>query len=147
MKFQATLQLHGKTATGLEVPADVVTALGSSKRPAVQVTINGYTYRSTIGPRNGSYMLPVSAEHRTAARIVAGDKITVEVVIDNEPREVNVPTDFTEALNNNMAAKTAFDKMSYSHQLQHVLAIDGAKTPATRQRRIDKAIEMLAGGN
>ena len=62
MRFRATIKLGGKTATGIQVPAEIVESLGSSKRPAVRVTINGYTYRSTVASWAGSLMLPVSAE-------------------------------------------------------------------------------------
>src|SRR2546430_12207801 len=67
MKFRATIELAGKTATGIEVPATVVAKLGSSKKPAVRVTIKGYTYRSTIATMAGRFMLPISAEVREAA--------------------------------------------------------------------------------
>ena len=73
MKFRATVELGGKTATGVEVPAQVVVALGSSKKPAVRVTINGYIYRSTMASMGGRFMLPVSAEVRQAAGVAAGD--------------------------------------------------------------------------
>ena len=74
MKFNSVVLLGGKTATGIEVPEEVVSGLGSSKRPAVSVTINGYTYRSTIAPYNGKYMLPISAENRAGAKVAAGDE-------------------------------------------------------------------------
>ena len=91
MKFNSTVELGGKTATGYEVPEEVVTGLGGGKRPKVRVTINGYTYRSSIAPMGGKFMLPISAENRAGAGVQAGDQIEVEVEIDNEPREVNVP--------------------------------------------------------
>jgi hypothetical protein len=146
MRFRATLELQGKTATGLVVPPEVVEALGASKRPAVNVTINGYTYRSTIAPRGGRYLLPVSAEVRANAAIAAGDEVDVEVTLDTAPREVTVPDDFAAALDNDALARQAFDGMAYSHRLRHVLAIEGAKTPETRARRIAKAVEMLREG-
>ena len=42
MNFRATLVLHGKTATGIEVPDEIVTALGAGKRPPVRVSIGDY---------------------------------------------------------------------------------------------------------
>src|SRR5258708_9279530 len=60
MKFRGELQLSGKTATGIEVPEDIVTRLGGGKRPAVRVTLGGYTYRTTIAPMGGSYWIGVS---------------------------------------------------------------------------------------
>lgn len=145
MKFRAVLQLGGKTATGIQVPAEVVAALGSSKKPAVKVTINGYTYRSSVASMGGVFMLPVSAENRQGAGVAAGDEVEVELELDTAPREVNVPTDFAESLEQDTVAKQAFEKLSYSHKLQHVLAIEQAKTAETRQRRIEKALSTLRG--
>jgi hypothetical protein len=147
MKVRATLQLHGKTATGFEIPADVVESLGSSKRPAVTVTINGHTYRSSIASMGGVYMLGVSAENRVAAGITAGDLVELDIEPDTAPRVVAVPADFAAALDNVAAARTTFDALSYSHRLRHVLAIDDAKTPETRQRRIAKIVSTLTPGS
>ncbi len=146
MKFHSRIELGGKTATGLEVPAEVVESLGSSKKPAVSVTINGYTYRSTIASMSGRYMLPVSAENRAGAKVAAGDEVEVEVELDTAPREVTMPPDFAAALDRDAEAKQFFEKLAYSHKLRHVLAINEAKTPETRQRRIEGAIKMLHEG-
>ncbi len=146
MRFHSVLLLEGKTATGIEVPAEVLTGLGSSKRPAVSVTIKGYTYRSTIASMGGKYMLPVSAEHRAGIGIAAGDEVDVDLELDTAPREVTVPPDFAEALDQEAEAKRFFEGLSYSNQLRHVLAIDQAKTAETRQRRIEKAVSMLREG-
>src|SRR5690348_17158594 len=98
MKFHAILQSHGKTATGIEVPEEVVAILGAGKRPPVRVTINGHTYRSTIAVMGGVYMLGVSAENRLGAGVAAGDELEVDLELDAAPREVSVPPDFAEAL-------------------------------------------------
>jgi hypothetical protein len=143
MKFRTTIELGGKTATGMQVPAAVVDALGAGKRPAVSVTINSYTYRSTVAPMGGVFMLPVSAEVRAAAGVKAGDEVEVEILLDSAPREVVVPADFQAALDANPQAKSAFERLSYSNKRQHTLAIEGAKSDDTRQRRIEKAIATL----
>src|SRR4051812_8895261 len=113
MKFRSTVELGGKTATGIEVPDEVVDALESGKRPAVTVTINGHTYRSTVARMGGRYLLPVSAEQRANCAVAAGDEVDVEVVLDTAPRVVEVPSDFAEALAAAPKAKKAFDAMSY----------------------------------
>lgn len=146
MKFRATIQLGGKTATGIEVPADVVNSLGAGKRPAVSVTINGYTYRSTVAPMGGTFMLPVSAEVREAAGVAAGDEVEVDVELDTAPREVTVPQDFSEALDQDAGARRFFDGLSYSNKRRIVLSIEDAKTPETRQKRIAKAVTSLHEG-
>jgi len=142
MRFHTTLLQTGPTATGMEVPDEVVEALGAGKRPPVLVTINGYTYRNTIAVMGGAYMVGVSAEHRAGAGISGGDEIAVDI----EPRVVTVPADFAEALDRDPGARRFFDGLSYSVRQWHVLSIEGAKTAETRQRRIEKSVAMLHEG-
>jgi hypothetical protein len=147
MRFRASIQLGGKTATGIEVPPEVVASLGSSKRPAVRVTINDYTYRSTVAPLGGKFMLPVSAEVREHAGVAAGDAVDVDIEPDTEPREVTVPPDFTAALDDDADARRYFDGLSYSNKRRFVMGIEEAKSAETRQRRIAKAIGTLRAGH
>ena len=147
MRFRATVELGGKPATGIRVPAEVVASLGPSKRPAVRVAINGHTYRSTVAPLGGAHMLPVSAEIRERAGVAAGDEVEVDIELDTEPREVTVPPDFAAALDRDADAKRSFDGLSYSNKRRYVLSIEEAKTEETRQRRIAKAIDTLRAGH
>jgi hypothetical protein len=146
MRFRASIELAGKTATGFEVPAAVVAKLGSSKKPAVRVTIKGYTYRSTVATMGGRFMLPVSAEVRAAAGVAANDKVDVDVELDTAPREVTVPADFSRALTREPAAKRFFAGLSFSNKQRIVISIEAAKTPETRERRITKAVASLREG-
>lgn len=148
MRFRTTLESNGKTATGLEVPPEVVDALASGKKPAVTVTLNGgYSYRSTVAVMGGRYLLPVSGDHRTAAGLAAGDVLDVELVLDTAPREVAVPDDLAQAIATDAAAQGYFDGLSYSNRRRLVLAVEGAKADDTRRRRIAKTVEQLAAGN
>ncbi|MDI9951170.1 YdeI/OmpD-associated family protein [Rhodococcus sp. IEGM 1305] len=146
MRFRTTIELGGKTATGFRIPENVVADLGSGKRPAVRVTIGGHTYRTTVAPMGGVFMIPLSAENRAGAGAAAGDEVDVDVELDTEPRVVTVPPDFAEALDRQPDARKAFDALSYSNQRRHVLSIEGAKTDETRQRRIGKAVDALRQG-
>jgi hypothetical protein len=149
MEFTAEVLQTGKTTTGLVVPDEVVDELGGGKRPKVTVTINGKTYRSSVASMGGRYLVGVSAEHRALTGVRGGDVVEVTLELDTAPREVAVPADFAAALEVVPEAKAVFARQSYSHQRAHVDAINGAKAPQTRQRRIDKAVEMLkaqAGG-
>jgi hypothetical protein len=147
MRFRARLELAGKTATGMHVPAEVVDALGAGKRPPVRATINGYTYRSTVAVYGGEFLLGVSDEVRNAAGVRAGDELDVDLELDTEPREVDVPPDLAAALRADPTAQGAFDALSYSNKRRHVLSVDGAKSAETRQRRIAKAVEELGGAS
>jgi hypothetical protein len=142
MRYTTTVELGGKSATGLEVPAAVLEALGSGKRPAVSVTIGDYTYRTTVGSMGGRAMVPLSAEHRTAAGVAAGDEVEVELALDTAPRTVEVPTDLAAVLAAE-GLRERFDALAFSHRKEHVRAVTDAKTETTRQRRIGKVVEML----
>jgi hypothetical protein len=143
MRFRATVELNGKTATGIEVPAEVVDALGKGKRPAVTATINGFSYRTSVAAMGGRFLMPVSAQVRQDAGVAAGDVVDVDLEPDEAPRTVTVPDDLAAALAGDPAAGAAFARLSYSHQQRHVLAVESAKAPETRQRRIAKAVADL----
>lgn len=138
--------LAGKTATGVEVPAKVVESLGSTRRPLVKVTINGYTYRNAIASMGGKYMLGISAENREGARVKAGDTIEVDVELDTEKREVEVPPELTRALAKDAAAKRYFESLSYSRKIALTAPIANGKTVETRERNLAKALQALRSG-
>jgi hypothetical protein len=146
MTFRTTVLLGGKTATGLQVPDEVVEALGVGRRPAVKVTIAGYAYRTTVAARGGIYLVPLSAENRTAANVKAGDEVDVDIEIDNEPREVTLPEDLATALSTDGEAMQRFEKLAFTHQNEYVRWIESAKRPETRQRRVSEAVTMLHQG-
>jgi hypothetical protein len=146
MRFRTTVLQGDKTATGIRVPDEIVEALGSGKRPAVKITINGFTYRSTVAVMGGDYMVGVSAENRAGAGVRGGDVVDVDIELDTAPREVTVPADFAAALDAEPNARRTFDGLSYSNKSWHVLQITGAKTDETRQRRIAKSLDALREG-
>ena len=146
MRFRATVEQSGKTATGVPVPETVVKALDGGKRPPVRVTINGYTYRSSIAPMDGRFMIGVSAENRAKAKVAGGDVVDVDVELDTEPREVDVPKDLATALKKDAKARKTFEALSFSNRRWHVESIEGAKTDETRQRRIAKSVAALREG-
>ena len=146
MKFRTTILQGGKTATGIRVPDEVMAALASGKKPPVRVTINGHTYRSTVATIEGQPMVGVSADNRAAAAVAGGDEVDVDIVLDTAPREVEVPAELAAALASDPVAKAFFDSLSNSHKSWHTLAISGAKSDETRQRRLDKSMQMLREG-
>ncbi len=147
VRFATTLSLENKSATGIHVPAAAVEALGGGRRPAVVATVNGYTYRSTVmGYDPADPLMPFSAEHRAASGLRAGDAIEVELVLDTAPREVEVPDDLAAALAADPVAKAFFEGLSNSSKRVHTLSVEGAKTPETRARRVEKAVALLREG-
>src|SRR4051794_11356968 len=98
MRFRTTVHLAGKTATGLPIPDEVVESLGAGKRVPVVITLGTYSYRTTVMPMDGRFFVPLSAEHRNAAGLTAGDELEVGIDIDDQPRQVVVPEDLAVAL-------------------------------------------------
>jgi hypothetical protein len=146
MRFRTTIVQSGKNTTGIQVPDEVVEALGSGKRPAVTVTVNGHGYRSTVASMGGVFMVSLSAEHRAGAGVGGGDEVEVDLELDSAPREVTVPPELVAALDAEPAARSTFDGLSYSNKSWHVLQVTGAKTEETRQRRIARSVEALKQG-
>jgi len=142
-KFRTKLEQAGKTATGFRVPPEVVEALGKGKKPPVRVTIKGYTYRNTVAVMGGEYWLGVSAEHREGSGVKGGEMIDVTLVLDDAPREIEVPEDLAAALKRDAKASKFFETLSYSKKRWFVDPIRQAKTEETRARRVAKAVEML----
>ena len=143
MRFRTKVLLAGKTATGVEVPAKVVEGLGSSRRPLVRVTINGYTYRSAIAVMGGTYMLGISDEVRKKTGVGGGDTIDVDVELDTQAREVEVPPELAKALAKDAKAKKYFESLSYSGKYRLTAPIANGKTAETRERNLEKAMKEL----
>jgi bacteriocin resistance YdeI/OmpD-like protein/uncharacterized protein DUF1905 len=146
MRFRSVVELGGKTATGIEVPADVVTALGSSRRPSVRITVGAHTYRTTVASMHGRFMVPLSAENRAAAGVAAGDEVEVDLELDEAPREVAVPPDLQQAFEAEPPVQTFFDQLAFTHRKEWVRWIEEAKKPETRQRRVDSTVAALREG-
>ena len=146
MKFQTTIKQSDKTATGIEIPDEVIASLGAGKKPPVKMTVNGYSYRSTVATIDGKFMVGFSADHRAASGIKGGDAVDVEIELDTEPRTVEVPADLQSALDAEPEARQTFDKLSNSLKGYHVYQVTSAKTEETRQRRIEKSIATLREG-
>jgi Domain of unknown function (DUF1905)/Bacteriocin-protection, YdeI or OmpD-Associated len=140
--FRATVVPAGN-ATGVEVPAEVVEALGEGKRPKVAITINGHSWRSRIASKGGRYLVGISAANRAAAGIAEGDEIEVMLQLDTEPRVVDEPPDLKHALDADPTVRAAFDRLAFGLRRKHVSDIEAAKTGQTRQRRIERLVESL----
>jgi len=130
-------------ATALQVPVEVIEALGKGKRPPVKVTLKGYTYRTTVAVMSGEFWLPLSAERRDAAGVKAGEPVEVTLELDSEPRTVEVPPDLAAALAEKQGATQAFESLAYSARKEYVRQVESAKAQETRQRRIAGIVDKL----
>ena len=142
MRFRSHVEPN-EPMRGLEVPQQVVEALGPGQRPRVIITINGHSWRSRVAIMRGRYLLGLSNADREAAGVVTGEEVEIELEFDPEPPALVVPPDFALALAADSVARAAYDRLSHSRKREHVRAIESAKKPDTRKRRIEKALATL----
>jgi hypothetical protein len=140
------VQLNGKTATGIEVPEEIVAGLGQGQRPPVVVRIGGHSYRTTVARMQGRFLIPLSAENRTAAGVTAGQQVDVDLEPDAAPREVEIPADLAEAIAADQAAQAWFESLSFTHRKEWVRWVTDAKKAETRATRITRTVESLREG-
>jgi hypothetical protein len=142
MKFRTYVE-PPEPMRGLDVPPEVVESLGQGKRPRVTITINGHSWKSRVAIMRGRYLLGLSNANREAAGVVTGDEVEVELEFDPDPRVVAEPADFARALEADPIARTAYHRLPDGRKREHVRAIESAKKPETRRRRIEKALATL----
>jgi hypothetical protein len=142
MRFLTTIVLDGNN-TGIEVPGAVVAQLGPGKRYPVVVTVGEHSYRSSVSVYKGRFMISLSAENRKRAGVSGGDEVEVDIVLDEAPREVELPVELSSALADDPKAKAAFDALSFSNRNRIALSVETAKSAETRARRVAKAIDEL----
>ncbi len=142
MRFETTLLQMGNN-TGIEVPPEVIEALGGGKRAAVVVDVDGYVFSSTIGAMGGRSLIPFSADKRRATGLSGGEAITVELTLDAAPRTVEVPDDLAAALAE-AGARSAFDALAPSARKAHVVNVESAKAADTRARRVAAIVSTLS---
>lgn len=141
-KIHTIIRSNGNN-TGIPVPEDVVLGFGLGKRVPLKVTVGKHTYRSSVSSFRGEFMISLSAENREKAGVSGGDKVEVMLELDTAPRDMELPEDFKKLLVADPQAKAIYDTLSFSKKRAIVEPIDQAKTPETRQRRIEKALASL----
>jgi Bacteriocin-protection, YdeI or OmpD-Associated/Domain of unknown function (DUF1905) len=142
--FRATLQ--GDSGMFVEVPSEIVRALGPARRPAVRVVINGVELRTTLAAYQGGSQIGLRREIREAAQINLGETFEVSIELDTEPRTVELPEDLGAVLAADPVASRIFEGLSFTNRKEYVGWVLGARTPATRQRRVEEAPELLKSG-
>jgi hypothetical protein len=140
--YKTTMKIAGNN-TGLEVPPEVIAQLGTSKKPPVIVTVDGYTYSSTVAVMDGKFMISFSKAHREASGIKGGDAVEVTLELDEQPRTIEIPADLLAALSAKAGAKEAFDKLAFSKRKEFVRQVEEAKSQETRDRRVAGIVEKI----
>ncbi|MCC7389031.1 MAG: DUF1905 domain-containing protein [Phycisphaerales bacterium] len=133
---------HKTGGCGIALPFDPKAVFGKTRVPVV-ATLRGYSYRTTTFLMGGACFIPLAKKHRDGAGVEAGERVRVRLQVDDMPREVEAPADLLAALRQVKGALAAWEALSYTHKREHVQAIEGAKKPETRARRIFRAVEMV----
>jgi hypothetical protein len=139
--YRTTIHRDG-TMCAIPVPFDPKPLFGKTRAP-VKVTLNAYTFRSTISKYGEDHWIPLRKSNREAAGLEGNETLKVTLELDEAPREVTPPEDFVKALKK-AKAWTAWTALSFTHQREHVEALEQAKKPETRARRLAKSVEMIA---
>jgi len=146
--FQAVIQEGRGGGAWIEIPPKVSESFGTKGRVPVKATFDGVPYRGSIAPMGrGMHILGVKKDIRQSIGKDIGATVRVTMEQDTEDRIVEIPEDLQRALSRDAAARTAFERMSYTHRKEYVQAVEEAKKPETRQRRIEKTLEMLRAGS
>src|SRR5579859_2268244 len=143
LTFQATV---GGSGNVVDVPPEILAALGTARRPAVRVVVNGVELRTTLAAYGGGSQIGFRRELREAARLVPGETVEVRIALDLEPREVPLPDDLAAALDADPDARRIFDGLSFTNRKEYASWVLAAKTTATRKGRVDEAPHLLKSG-
>jgi bifunctional DNA-binding transcriptional regulator/antitoxin component of YhaV-PrlF toxin-antitoxin module len=144
-RFQTTLREGEGRGSLVEVPFDVKATYGKARAP-VRGRVNGTEFQTTVAVYGGRYYLGFRKEVRERAGIAPGDPLTIELELDDQPREVELPRELAAALDAAPDAREAYEGLSYTHRREYAEWVGGAKREETRQRRLEKAVSMLREG-
>jgi uncharacterized protein YdhG (YjbR/CyaY superfamily) len=134
--------LQNGAMCAIPVPFDSKALFGKVRAP-VRVTINGYTFRSTIARMGGQTFIPLRKSNREAAAVAGGERVKVRIEADTEQRSVDVPSDLGAALAARKGVREQWERLSYTHRREAVESVTSARRPETRARRIAGIVESL----
>lgn len=147
VRITTTLESRGPAAAVLLTDEQLAAIGHGAKTPPVRVTVNdGYTFAGRIGRMGGETLLGFNKANRTGAGVEAGDTITIDVVLDDAPREVVLPDELQTALTADAAARAAFDALAYSHRKEYARWVGEAKRPETRAKRVAETVTGALAG-
>ena len=146
MRIRTTLEPRGPAAAIVLTDEQVAEIAGSAKSPPVRVTVNGNTMRLRVARMGGESLIGFSKAARAEAGVEIGAEIEAEIVLDDTPREVEIPSDLTAALAGDDAARAAFEKLSYTHRKEFARWVEEAKRDETRERRVAQSLTMIRAG-
>ena len=145
-ELRVSIQSSDRMDAHIELPEDLVLSLGAGKRPAVRTEIEGVRYQTRVAVYGGRYYLGLRKDVVKAASLTPGKSVRLAIELDDQPREVELPPDLSQALTRSEDAKSAFDRLSFTHRKEYVRWVEEAKREETRRTRVEKTISMLRDG-
>lgn len=146
IRFHTRLEARGPAAAVVLTDTQVAAIGEGAKRFPVVATVNGHTWRTSVARMGGEFLVGLNREVRQRAGVEAGDEVEVSLELDTDPREVELPPEFEEALVADSDARTKFQSMSFTHRKEYARWIGDAKREETRLRRVGQALEMIRAG-
>jgi hypothetical protein len=147
-KFEGELEPGRGGGAFVELPPDVVQALGGGSRFRVRGTLNGVEFASsTMSMGAGRICLGLHKATRAQAGVAPGDRVRLSVERDERPRELNVPDELRQALARDAQAAAAFERLSFTHRREYAQWVAEAKRPQTRERRVAQTLARLRGSD
>jgi hypothetical protein len=146
LRIRTTLEPRGPAGAIVLTDEQVAEIAGAAKSPPVRVTVNGNTLRLRVARMRGESLIGFSKAAREEAGVGIGQEVDVEIVLDDTPREVEMPDDLTAALDGDAEAHAAFAKLSYTHRKEYARWVTEAKKPETRERRVAETLRMVREG-
>src|SRR5256885_1015532 len=146
IRFRTQLQARGPAAAVVLDDAQVAAVGEGKKRFPVVATVNGTTWRTSVARMGGEFLVGLNREVRESAGVQAGDQVRVELTLDTEPREVDVPEALAAALAGDADARAAYERLAFTHRKEFARWVEEAKRPETRASRVAQTLEMLHEG-
>jgi hypothetical protein len=144
-EFDAIIEVPDNTPGAyVKFPLDPMTCFGKKNLIPIECTFDGMPYRGSIANMGAGPCIGVLKAIREQLGKGPGDSVHVVVWQDTSPRTVETPPDLAAALKGNPDAAAAWERLSFSHQREHVKAITSARKAETREARIHKTIEALS---
>lgn len=133
-------------AAWITLPFRVEEEFGTKGQVKVKANFDGVEYRGSIANMGAGHILILRNDIRQAIGKVVGDTVSVKLQRDTEERIVEVPSEFQALLDANPMAEEFYNTLSYTNRKEYVRWITSAKKQATKDRRLEKSIEMLLKG-
>lgn len=138
--FVATLRPEGINIV-VSVPGSVSRWFGESGPIPVLGLLGRVGISATLVPvGGGGHKLYLNEQMRSEAGLQSGDRTEITLWRDDSLRETVIPEDLAEELES-AGLLEEFLGWPPSHQREYVLAVEDAKRPETRQRRIAMTVE------